>query len=82
MKDVVRRLTPLALHADRGLSLVRGDGCYLWDQEGRRYLDMMTNYGVNILGHGHPAVNAAVIAQLEQLTNAHQSFDTPARHEP
>ncbi len=81
MKDVVRRLTPLALHADRGLSLVRGDGCYLWDQEGRRYLDMMTNYGVNILGHGHPAVNAAVIAQLEQLTNAHQSFDTPARQD-
>jgi len=81
MKDVVRGLTPLALHADRGLSLVRGEGCYLWDQEGRRYLDMMTNYGVNILGHGHPAVNAAVVAQLEQLTNAHQSFDTPARRD-
>jgi len=81
MKDVVHRLMPLPLHADRGLSLVRGDGCYLWDQQGRRYLDMMTNYGVNILGHGHPAVNAAVTAQLEQLTNAHQSFDTPARQD-
>lgn len=81
MTGVVHRLTPLALHADRGLSLVRGEGCYLWDQEGRRYLDMMTNYGVNVLGHGHPAVNAAVIAQLEQLTNAHQSFETPARQD-
>jgi acetylornithine/LysW-gamma-L-lysine aminotransferase len=81
MKDVVHRLMPLPLHADRGVSLVRGDGCYLWDQQGRRYLDMMTNYGVNILGHGHPAVNAAVTAQLEQLTNAHQSFDTPARQD-
>jgi acetylornithine/LysW-gamma-L-lysine aminotransferase len=81
VKDVVHRLMPLPLHADRGLSLVRGDGCYLWDQQGRRYLDMMTNYGVNILGHGHPAVNAAVTAQLEQLTNAHQSFDTPARQD-
>ena len=81
VKHAVRRLTPLPLHADRGLSLVRGEGCYLWDQEGRRYLDMMTNYGVNILGHTHPAVNAAVVAQLRQLTNAHQSFDTPARQD-
>jgi len=71
----------MALHADRGISLVRGDGCYLWDTDGRRYLDMMTNYGVNILGHGHPAVNTAMAAQLEQLTNAHQSFDTPARQD-
>jgi acetylornithine/LysW-gamma-L-lysine aminotransferase len=81
MTDVIHRLMPLALHADRGLSLVRGEGCYLWDQEDRRYLDMMTNYGVNILGHRHPAVNAAVIAQVDQLTNAHQSFDTPARQD-
>ena len=79
MKDVVHRLMPLSLHAERGLSLVRGAGCYLWDQQDRRYLDMMTNYGVNILGHGYPAVNAAVIVQADQLTNAHQSFETPAR---
>jgi acetylornithine/LysW-gamma-L-lysine aminotransferase len=81
MTDVVHRLTPLALHADRGISLVRGQGCYLWDADGRRYLDLMTNYGVNILGHAHPAVNAAVVSQLELLTNAHQSFDTPARQD-
>lgn len=74
-------LKPLALHADRGIGLVRGDGCDLWDTDGRRYLDLMTNYGVNILGHRHPAVNAAVVGQLGLLTNAHQSFDTPARQD-
>jgi LysW-gamma-L-lysine/LysW-L-ornithine aminotransferase len=41
----------------------------------------MTNYGVNLLGHTHPAVTAAITAQAARLTNAHQSFDNPARDE-
>ena len=75
------RLQPIPLHADRGISLVRGEGCNLWDDRGRRYLDLMTNYGVNLLGHAHPAVTAAIERQAAILTNAHQSFDTPARQE-
>ena len=84
MGDGVRvetRLQPIPLHADRGISLARGEGCYLWDDRGRRYLDLMTNYGVNLLGHSHPAVTAAIDRQASQLTNAHQSFDTPVRQE-
>ena len=82
MGDGVRvktRLQPIPLHADRGISLARGEGCYLWDEGGRRYLDLMTNYGVNLLGHAHPMVTAAIDQQASTLTNAHQSFDTPAR---
>ena len=75
------RLSPIPLHAGRGLSLVRGEGSYLWDDRGRRYLDLMTNYGVNLLGHSHPRITAAIAAQAAMLTNAHQSFDTPARQE-
>src|SRR6266852_1217454 len=41
----------------------------------------MTNYGVNLLGHAHPKVTAAIDRQASLLTNAHQSFDTPARQE-
>jgi LysW-gamma-L-lysine/LysW-L-ornithine aminotransferase len=41
----------------------------------------MTNYGVNLLGHSHPQVTAAITAQAATLTNAHQSFDTPARQD-
>ncbi len=75
------RLSPIPLHAGRGLTLVRGEGCYLWDDHDRRYLDLMTNYGVNLLGHSHPQVTAAITAQAAMLTNAHQSFDTPARQD-
>ena len=78
---LAEHLQPIPLHADRGISLVRGEGCYLWDEKGRRYLDLMTNYGVNLLGHAHPKVNAAIERQASLLTNAHQSFDTPARQE-
>ena len=74
-------LSPIPLHADRGISLVRGEGCYLWDDRDRRYLDLMTNYGVNLLGHSHPQVTEAIKTQAATLTNAHQSFDTPARRD-
>src|SRR6266446_8516616 len=75
------QLSPIPLHASRGLTLVRGEGSYLWDDKDRRYLDLMTNYGVNLLGHAHPLVTDAIKVQASLLTNAHQSFDTPAREE-
>ncbi len=75
------QLSPIPLHASRGITLVRGEGSYLWDDKDRRYLDLMTNYGVNLLGHAHPLVTEAIKLQASQLTNAHQSFDTPARQD-
>src|SRR5256885_8725343 len=75
------QLSPIPLHAGRGLTLVRGEGSYLWDDKDRRYLDLMTNYGVNLLGHSHPLVTDAITLQASNLTNAHQSFDTPARQD-
>jgi acetylornithine/LysW-gamma-L-lysine aminotransferase len=75
------RLQPLDLLAGRGLSLVRGEGCMLTDARGRTYVDLVSNYGVNILGHAHPAVTSAITAQAGLLTNAHQSFDSPVRDE-
>ena len=75
------QLSPIPLHAGRGVTLVRGEGSYLWDDKDRRYLDLMTNYGVNLLGHTHPLVTDAIKLQVSNLTNAHQSFDTPARQD-
>ena len=46
----------IPLYHKRDIALVRGEGPYLWDAEGTRYLDMMSNYGVAILGHAHPGV--------------------------
>jgi hypothetical protein len=45
-----------ALNYERPLHMVRGEGCYLWDDQGRRYLDCANN--VAHLGHCHPAVRA------------------------
>ena len=67
------------LYAKRGITLVRGEGVFLWDDSGKRYLDAMSNYGVNVLGHRHPAVNNAVRQQLDRLTNCHQSFYNDVR---
>ncbi len=38
----------------------RGEGAYLWDVDGNRYVDCLMSWGANILGHGHPAITAAV----------------------
>ncbi|MDQ2960095.1 MAG: aminotransferase class III-fold pyridoxal phosphate-dependent enzyme [Candidatus Dormibacteraeota bacterium] len=61
--------------------MVRGRGCRLTDSDGREYLDLVSNYGVNILGHAHPAITAAITTQAETLTSAHQSFGSPVRDE-
>lgn len=75
------RLRAMALLTGRGISLVSGHGCTLVDRDGREYVDLVSNYGVNVLGHAHPAVTAAITAQAATLTNAHQSFDSPVRGE-
>jgi len=42
----------------------RGEGCYIWDADGKKYLDFMCSWGPIILGHHHPAVEEAVRQQL------------------
>ena len=57
--------------------LVRGEGCYVWDEDGRRYLDLLGGLAVNVLGHGHPALVAAVTEQLRTLGQVSNFFATP-----
>jgi len=42
----------------------RGEGCHLWDVDGRRYVDFMCSWGPVVLGHKHPAVTEAVLRQM------------------
>ena len=51
-----------------------GEGLYLIDSAGKRYLDASGGAAVSCLGHGHPAVIAAIKAQAEKLAYAHTSF--------
>lgn len=69
----------LDLYPNRGLAFVRGEGSHLITRDGDRYLDLMTNYGVSILGHGHPALVSALSCQLEALPTLHSSFGNDVR---
>ncbi len=61
---------------------VGGEGVYLVDRDGRRYLDACGGAAVSCLGHNHPRVVAALKEQAEQLAYAHTAFFTtePAEH--
>ena len=56
--------------------LVRGEGCYVWDADGNRYLDLLAGIAVNALGHAHPFLVAAVTAQLASLGHVSNFFAT------
>jgi adenosylmethionine-8-amino-7-oxononanoate aminotransferase len=50
--------------------IARGQGAWLYDFDGRRYLDAVSSWWVNLLGHAHPAISAALGAQLAELEHA------------
>jgi len=47
--------------------IVRGDGAWLFDADGKRYLDGLSSWWVNLFGHGHPHIKAALHDQIERL---------------
>ena len=59
--------------------LVRGEGCYVWDADGVRYLDLLGGLAVNALGHAHPLIVSAVTSQLATLGHVSNFFATPAQ---
>jgi adenosylmethionine-8-amino-7-oxononanoate aminotransferase len=72
-------MTSALLHRDlrRTLpSVVHGEGAWLTDAEGKRYLDASGGAAVSCLGHGHPKVAAAIRDQLDRVAYAHTSFFT------
>ena len=56
--------------------MVRGEGCYVWDSEGNRYLDLLGGIATCGLGHLHPQVTAAAKAQLDKLWHVSNAFYT------
>jgi adenosylmethionine-8-amino-7-oxononanoate aminotransferase len=55
---------------------VRGEGLFLYDASGKRYLDASGGAAVSCLGHGHPAVREAIKRQIDQLGYAHTGYFT------
>ncbi|MGZ4790031.1 MAG: aspartate aminotransferase family protein [Terriglobales bacterium] len=59
-------------------SAVRGEGVYVWDSAGKKYLDLAGSAAVNLIGHGVPEVSAAMADQAGKLEFVHTSqFTTP-----
>jgi acetylornithine/N-succinyldiaminopimelate aminotransferase len=54
--------------------LERGQGCYIWDTEGRRYLDGIAGIAVSVLGHAHPVLVGAIAIQASRLIHASNLF--------
>ena len=54
--------------------LSHGDGCYVVDVDGKRYLDLLGGIAVNTLGHGHPALVEAVTKQASQMMHVSNFF--------
>jgi acetylornithine/N-succinyldiaminopimelate aminotransferase len=71
-EDLVKSGQRLLLNNYRQAPLVvtRGEGCALFDADGRRYLDMTAGIAVCVLGHGHPGLADAIGAQARQLLHA------------
>ena len=63
------------------IAFVRGEGAWLWDEDGRRYLDFLSGIAVCNLGHCHPAVVKAATAQLERLVHVSNFFYTAPQAE-
>jgi len=63
-------------------SAVRGEGVYVWDADGNRYLDLAGSAAVNLIGHGVPEISAAMAEQASKLEFVHTSqFTTPVAEE-
>ena len=68
--------TLMATYPPPPVTFVRGEGSWLWDDAGRRYLDFVAGLGVTSLGHAHPAVAAALAAQAATLLHVSNLYGT------
>jgi acetylornithine aminotransferase len=59
------------------LTLVRGEGAYVWDADGNRYLDLVGGIAVNALGHAHPEIVRAVSGQVASLGHTSNLYVNP-----
>lgn len=62
-------------YGDRAITLVKGEGVYLWDDQGRSYLDALSGIAVCALGHRHPAFTQAVCEQVQTLVHVSNLYN-------
>ncbi|MFJ4695464.1 aspartate aminotransferase family protein [Streptomyces sp. NPDC088766] len=67
------------IRSDIGIALTRAQGCTVWGEDGRQYLDLTAGSGVLALGHGHPSVLSAMQEQLASFAHGGWQYGCPAR---
>lgn len=68
----------LPVYRRSDIVMARGEGCYLFDDTGKRYLDFATGIAVNALGHCHPSVTHALKEQADTLWHCSNLYRVPA----
>jgi acetylornithine/N-succinyldiaminopimelate aminotransferase len=63
------------------VALTHGEGAYVWDTEGRRYLDGLSGIAVNTLGHKHPKLVAALQDQIAHMIHCCNYYQVPLQEE-
>ncbi|MGD2082254.1 MAG: acetylornithine transaminase [Chromatiales bacterium] len=69
----------MATYSRLPVTFARGEGAWLWDAEGTRYLDALSGIAVCGLGHAHPAVAQALCAQARQLVHTSNLYQVAAQ---
>jgi acetylornithine aminotransferase len=68
-------------YARQPLAFVRGEGAYLWDETGKRYLDAVAGVAVNGLGHAHPKLVKAIAEQAATVIHTSNLYCVPRQEE-
>lgn len=64
-------------YSPQNVAFARGEGAWLWDTEGRKYLDALAGIAVNGLGHDHPDLVRAISGQAKRLIHVSNLFQVP-----
>jgi len=64
-------------YSPQPVSFARGEGAWLWDTAGRRYLDALAGIAVNGLGHNHPVLVKALSEQAARIIHTSNLFEVP-----
>ncbi len=64
-------------YARQSVSFTHGEGAWLWDSNGKRYLDALAGIAVNTLGHAHPRYTAALKTQIGKLIHVSNIYQSP-----
>ncbi len=77
----MKRDALMQTYARYPLTLVRGQGSYVWDDAGRRYLDFISGIAVNTLGHAHPRLAEAIAGQARTMLHCSNLFHIPQQQQ-